>query len=172
MRRYTLCNNCDKPIYLKKGYQTAFEVREHLGEILTLRCPHCGKIRHLPYTRILSESWGPWLAVGIPSAIILGAAALIALLQQAGAGTGAVIWIPLLAIVAHAGWQKVSRMPLNAATTHVDRCVRSATHDGYQLLLSLNLFNTQDDAVSHAYYTEPLLPLVAQYISKNIKQLL
>ena len=51
------------------------------------------------------------------------------------------------------------------------RCVRSVTHDGYQLLLSLNLFDKQDDAAAQAYYSEPLLPLVAQYIRNHIEHL-
>ena len=51
------------------------------------------------------------------------------------------------------------------------RCVRSVTHDVYQLLLSLNLFDKQDDAAAQAYYSEPLLPLVAQYIRNHIEHL-
>ena len=277
MRLYTLCNKCGRPIYLKKGYQTAFEVRDHLGEIIALRCPHCGKTRHLPYTCLWRKTWGPWLTVGILSAIILGATALVALLQQAGASIGAVIWIPFAAMAVYAllakresdavelytrSWEDAPAPRLTAeaaadftdielvdwfdissydditnpyeqviyyatclnyeeapryfewyyyyeanehdtpddgtllyesliavgATCHaeiarqareiylqnraeVERCVRSVTHDGYQLLLSLDLFYAQDDAAAQAYYTEPLLPLVAQYIRNNIEHL-
>lgn len=53
----------------------------------------------------------------------------------------------------------------------VERCVKSATQDGYQLLLSLDLFEAQDDALAQAYYSEPLVPLVAQYIREHIEEL-
>ena len=53
----------------------------------------------------------------------------------------------------------------------VERCVKSATQDGYQLLLSLNLFEAQDDALAQAYRSEPLMPLVAQYIREHIEEL-
>ena len=276
MRLYTICNNCGKPIYLKRGYKTAFEVRDQLGEVITLRCPHCGTTSHRPYTCLWSKTWGPWLTVGILSTIIIGAVALVALLQQAGASTGAVIWIPLLALVVYAllakresdavercdrSFEKAPSPKLTAeaaadftdielidwfnievyeditneyeqvvyyatclnyeeapryfewyyyyeanehdnpddgtllynslvaigATRHaeiarqareiylqhtdqIDQCVRSVTHDGYQLLLSLNLFDKQDDAAAQAYHTELLLPLIAKYIRQHIDQ--
>jgi len=53
----------------------------------------------------------------------------------------------------------------------VERCVKSATQDGYQLLLSLDLFEAQDDALAQAYHSEPLVPLVAQYIREHIEEL-
>ena len=276
MRLYTLCSKCGKPVYLRGGYKTAFEVRDHLGEIITLHCPHCGTTSHRPYTSLWSKTWGPWLTVGILSAIIICAVALVALLQQAGASTAAVIWIPLLALVVYAllakresdaverynrSWEEAPSPRLTAeaaadftdielvdwfnidlyeditneyeqvvyyaaclnyeeapryfewyyyyeanehdnpddgtllynslvaigATRHaeiarqareiylqhtdqIDQCVRSVTRDGYQLLLSLNLFDAQDDAAAQAYYTEPLLPLIAKYIRQHIDQ--
>ena len=277
MRLYTLCNKCGKPIYLKRGYKTAFEVREQLGEIVTLHCPHCGTTSHRPYTCLWSKTWGPWLTVGILSVIILSAVVLVALLQQAGASIGAVIWIPFAAMAAYALLAKresdavehyrrsceeapAPRLTAEAAADftdtelidwfdievyeditnpfeqviyyatclnyeeapryfewyyyyeanehdtpddgtllyeshiavgaarhaeiarqareiylqnrdEIDRCVRSVTHDGYQLLLSLNLFDKQDDDVAQAYYTEPLLPLIAKYIREHIEHL-
>ena len=53
----------------------------------------------------------------------------------------------------------------------VERCVKSAAQDGYQLLLSLDLFEAQDDALAQAYHSEPLVPLVAQYIREHIEEL-
>lgn len=53
----------------------------------------------------------------------------------------------------------------------VERCVKSTTQDGYQLLLSLDLFETQDNALAQAYRSEPLVPLVAQYIREHIAEL-
>lgn len=50
----------------------------------------------------------------------------------------------------------------------VDRCVKSVTQDGYQLLLGLNLFEQQDNALAEAYHTEPLVPLVAAYIRSEL----
>ena len=276
MRLYTLCR-CGKPVYLKKGYKTVFDVREHEGEIVTLHCPHCGTTSHRPYTSLWSKTWGPWLTVGILSAIILGAVALVVLLQHAGASIGAVIWIPFAAMAVYAllakresdaieyynrSWEDAPAPHLTAeaaadftdtelvdwfdieeynqitneqeqvvyyaswfnheeppryfewfyyyeanehktpddgtllynslmavgATHHaeiarqardiylqnrveVERCVRSVTHDGYQLLLSLNLFDKQDDAIAEANSTEPLLPLGAQYIRQHIELL-
>lgn len=277
MRLYTFCNKCNKPIYLKRGYQTAFEVREQLGEIVTLHCPHCGAKLHLPYTSFWCKTWGPWLTAAIMSAIIIVAVALVVLLQQAGADTAAVIWIPFAAMIVYAliakcesdavecynrSWEEAPSPRLTAeaaadftdvelidwfdiaeydqitnepeqvifyaswfnheeppryfewfyyyevnwhdtpddgtllydsliavgATRHAEiakeaqeiylqhrdeiyRCVRSVTHDGYQLLLSLNLFDKQNDATAEANSTEPLLPLVAQYIRQHIDQL-
>ena len=277
MQLYAICNKCGKPIYLKRGYKTAFEVREQLGEIVTLHCPHCGTTFHRPYINLWSKTWGPWLTVGILSAIILGSVALVALLQKAGASIGAVIWIPFAAMAVYAllakresdaierynrSWEDAPAPRLTAeaaadftdielvdwfdieeygqitneqeqvvyyatclnyeeapryfewyyyyeanehdapddgtllyesliavgATRHAEitkeaqeiflqhrdeiyRCVRSVTHDGYQLLLSLNLFDKQDDAAAQAYYSEPLLPLVAQYIRNHIEHL-
>ena len=52
----------------------------------------------------------------------------------------------------------------------VDRCVKSVTGDGYQLLLGLGLFELQDDALAEAYQTEPLVPLVAEYIRNHIER--
>ena len=276
MRLYTLCR-CDKPVYLKKGYKTVFDVRQHEGEIVTLHCPHCGTKLHRPYTSFWCKTWGPWLTVAIMSAIILVSVTLVALLQQAGASTVAVIWIPFAAIgvyvvlakresdaierynrswneapsprltaeaaadftdielvdwfdiaeydqitnepkqvIFYATWLNYEEAPryfewfyyyeVNehdtpddgtllynsliavGATRHaettkeareiylqhrdeIDRCVRSVTHDGYQLLLSLNLFDKQDNAIAEANSTEPLLPLVAQYIREHIDQL-
>ena len=277
MRLYTTCKNCGKPIYLKGGYKTASEVRDHMGEIPTLRCSHCGKTSHLPYTCLWSKTWGPWLTVGILSAFILGAVALAALLQQTGANIATVIWIPFAAMAVYAllakresdavehykrSWEEAPppRLTVEAAAdftdielvdwfdiasydditnpysqviyyatclnyeeapryfewyyyyeanehdtpddgtllyesliavgaarhaetvrqareiylqnrTEIERCVHSVTHDGYQLLLSLNLFDKQDDATAEYYRTEPLLPLVAQYIREHIDQL-
>ena len=262
---------------MKRGYKTAFEVREQFGEIVTLHCPHCGTTFHRPYINLWSKTWGPWLTVGILSAIILGSVALVALLQQAGASISAVIWIPFAAMAVYAllakresdaierynrSWEDAPAPRLTAeaaadftdielvdwfdieeygqitneqeqvvyyatclnyeeppryfewyyyyeanehdtpddgtllyesliavgATRHAEitkeaqeiylqhrdeiyRCVRSVTHDGYQLLLSLNLFDKQDDAAAQAYYSEPLLPLVAQYIRNHIEHL-
>lgn len=277
MRLYTLCNKCGKPIYLKRGYKTAFEVKDRLGEIVTLHCPHCGAKLHRPYTSFWCKTWGPWLTVAIMSAIILVSVTLVALLQQAGASTAAVIWIPFAAIGVYVvlakresdaverdkrSWEEAPSPRLTAeaaadftdielvdwfdiaeynqitnepeqvifyaswfnheeppryfewfyyyevnehdtpddgtllynsliavgATRHaaiakeaieiylqhrdeIYRCVRSVTHDGYQLLLSLNLFDKQDDATAEANSIEPLLPLVAQYIREHIEQL-
>ena len=53
----------------------------------------------------------------------------------------------------------------------VERCVKSVTHDGYQQLLALNLFDKQDNALAQAYHSEPLMPLVADYIRHHITQL-
>ena len=50
----------------------------------------------------------------------------------------------------------------------VDQCVKSVTQDGYQLLLGLNLFEQQDNALAEAYHTEPLVPLVAAYIRSEL----
>ena len=50
----------------------------------------------------------------------------------------------------------------------VDLCVKSVTQDGYQLLLGLNLFEQQDNALAEAYHTEPLVPLVAAYIRSEL----
>lgn len=276
MRLYTLCR-CDKPVYLKKGYKTVFDVRQHEGEIVTLLCPHCGTKLHRPYTSFWCKTWGPLLTVALMSVIILGSVTLVALLQQAGASTAAVIWIPFAAMAVYAllakresdaverydrSWEEAPTPRLTAeaaadftdtelvdwfdieeydqitneqeqvvyyatclnyeeapryfewfyyyeanehktpddgtllynslmavgATHHaeiarqardiylqnraeVERCVRSVTHDGYQLLLSLNLFDKQDNAIAEANSTEPLLPLVAQYIRQHIDQL-
>jgi hypothetical protein len=49
--------------------------------------------------------------------------------------------------------------------------VKSVTHDGYQQLLALNLFDKQDNALAQAYHSEPLMPLVADYIRHHIPQL-
>ena len=276
MRLYTLCR-CGKPVYLKKGYKTVFDVRRHEGEIVTLHCPHCGAKLHRPYTSFWCKTWGPWLTVALMSAVILVSVTLVALLQQAGASTAAVIWIPFAAIGVYVvlakresdaverdkrSWEEAPSPRLTAeaaadftdielvdwfdiveyyqitnepkqvifyatwlnyeeapryfewfyyyevnehdtpddgtllynsliavgATRHaettkeareiylqhrdeIDRCVRSVTHDGYQLLLSLNLFDKQDNAIAEANSTEPLLPLVAQYIREHIEQL-
>ena len=276
MRLYTICKNCGKPIYLKRGYETAFEVKDQLGEIITLHCPHCGTTSHRPYTCLWSKTWGPRLTIGILSAVILCAVALVALLQQAGASTAAVIWIPFAAMAVYAllakresdalerynrSWEEAPSPRLTAeaavdftdielvdwfnielyeditneyeqvvyyanclnyeeapryfewyyyyeanehdtpddgtllynslvaigATRHaeiacqareiylqhtdqIEKSVRSVTHDGYQLLLSLNLFEEQDYAAAQAYYTEPLLPLIAKYIRLHIDQ--
>ncbi|MBQ6068670.1 MAG: hypothetical protein IJK84_04135 [Bacteroidales bacterium] len=275
MRLYTRCT-CGKYIFLNREYKTASDVRQQEGEIVTLRCPHCGAKVHRPYTSFWCKTWGPWLTIGILSAIILGAVALVVLLQQAGASIGAVIWIPLAAlavyaflakhesdsvercnhsfeeapsprltseaaadftdielvdwfdidqydhitnqheqVIFYASWFNYEEAPRYfewyyyyeanehdtpddgsllyqsllavGATRHakivrqareiylqnraeIERCVRSVTHDGYQLLLSLNLFDKQDDATAEAYHTEPLLPLVAQYIREHIDQ--
>ena len=276
MRLYTLCR-CGKPVYLKKEYKTVFDVRQHEGEIVTLHCPHCGAKLHRPYTSFWCKTWGLWLTAALMSALILVSVTLVALLQQAGASTAAVIWIPFAAIGVYAvlakresdaverdkrSWKEAPspRLTVEAAadftdielvdwfdiveydqitneheqvifyatwlnyeeapryfewfyyyeanehdppddgtllydsliavgaTRHaaitkeaqeiylqhrdeIDRCVRSVTHDGYQLLLSLNLFDKQDYAIAEAYRTEPLLPLVAQYIREHIDQL-
>lgn len=50
----------------------------------------------------------------------------------------------------------------------VDQCVKSVTQDGYQLLLGLNLFEQQDNALAETYHTEPLVPLVAAYIRSEL----
>lgn len=50
----------------------------------------------------------------------------------------------------------------------VDQCVKSVTQDGYQLLLGLNLFEQQDNALAEAYRTEPLVPLVAASIRSEL----
>jgi hypothetical protein len=50
----------------------------------------------------------------------------------------------------------------------VDQCVKSVTQDGYHLLLGLNLFEQQDNALAEAYHTEPLVPLVAAYIRSEL----
>lgn len=276
MRLYTLCR-CGKPVYLKKGYKTVFDVRQHEGEIVTLHCPHCGAKLHRPYTSFWCKTWGLWLTVALMSAIILVSVTLVALLQQAGASTAAVIWIPFAAIGVYVvlakresdaverdkrAWEEAPSPRLTAeaaadftdielvgwfdiveyyqitnepkqvifyatwlnyeeapryfewfyyyeanehdtpddgtllynsliavgASRHaeitkeaqkiylqhrdeIDRCVRSVTKDGYQLLLSLNLFDKQDNAIAEANSTEPLLPLVAQYIREHIDQL-
>ena len=53
----------------------------------------------------------------------------------------------------------------------IDQCVRSVTQDGYQTLLALNLFDKQDNATHEAFYSEPLVPLLAQYIRNNLDNL-
>lgn len=53
----------------------------------------------------------------------------------------------------------------------VERCVKSVAQDGYQLLLALNLFGKQDDALAQAYHAEPLVPLVADFIRRHVVQL-
>ena len=53
----------------------------------------------------------------------------------------------------------------------VERCVKSVAQDGYQLLLALNLFGKQDDALAQVYHAEPLVPLVADYIRRHVVQL-
>lgn len=53
----------------------------------------------------------------------------------------------------------------------VERCVKNTAQDGYQLLLALDLFGPQDDALAQAYHAEPLLPLVADYIRHHVAQL-
>lgn len=53
----------------------------------------------------------------------------------------------------------------------VERCVKSVAQDEYQLLLALNLFGKQDDALAQAYHAEPLVPLVADYIRRHVVQL-
>ena len=53
----------------------------------------------------------------------------------------------------------------------IDQCVRSVTQDGYQALLALNLFDKQDNATHEAFYSEPLVPLLAQYIRNNLDNL-
>ena len=232
MQLYAICNKCGKPIYLKRGYKTAFEVREQLGEIVTLYCPHCGTTFHRPYINLWSKTWGPWLTVGILSAIILGSVALVAaprLTAEAAADftdielvdwfdieeygqitneqeqvvyyatclnyeeapryfewfyyyeinwhdtpdDGTLLYESLIAVGAtrHAEITKEAQDIYLQHRDEIYRYVRSVTHDGYQLLLSLNLFDKQDDAAAQAYYSEPLLPLVAQYIRNNIEHL-
>ena len=97
MRLYTTCH-CGHTIRLRGSYPTADEVRRPLGDFVTLHCPHCGQTVHLPYTWIYPVSWGLWGAIGILSAFILGSVAVMALLQNAGADIGAVIWIPIVAL--------------------------------------------------------------------------
>ena len=53
----------------------------------------------------------------------------------------------------------------------IDQCVQSETDDGYQKLLDLNLFDKQDNATHEAFYSEPLVPLLAQYIRNNLDNL-
>lgn len=278
MRLYTTCH-CGHTIRLRGSYPTADEVRRQLGDFVTLHCPHCGQTVHLPYTWIYPVSWGLWGAIGILSAFILGSVAVMALLQNAGADIGAVIWIPIVALAFYvqiakletdtidrfehsrsmspsphltpevaATWSDQALLewydicepedldhanlcerrvyyatilnyeeaprymewfyfyeynynPLPddgtelylslmavGATRHaaivleaqeiylqhkaeVEECVSSVMHDGYQLLLSMNLFERQDDALAFAYLSEPLMPLVAQYIRQHIPQL-
>jgi len=78
----------------------------------------------------------------------------------------------LLAVGAtrHAALVKEAREIYQQHKEEVDRCVKSATRDGYQLLLGLGLFELQDDALAEAYQTEPLVPLVAEYIRNHIER--
>ena len=278
MRLYFFCY-CGHPVRLKGHYNSYSDLRQHQGDFIQLQCPHCHKKSYFPYTSAYPETWGPWLTVAILSAVILASVALTALLQQAGAPTLAVIWIPIAALTlyallakresdsverfnssyAHAPsplltpeiantWSDIDLLdwydidepedinpdnpyertlyyatalnheeaprymewfyyyetnynPLHddgtelyncliavGATHHasivlqarqiyqqhkaeIEQCVRSVTHDGYQLLLSRNLFQQQDDALAQAFLTEPLTPLVAQYIRNHINQL-
>lgn len=271
-----LCH-CGHTIRLKGHYEGVEDLRRRWGDFLKLRCPHCGKTVHLPYTWAYPQTWGPWGTVVILSAFILGSVALMALLQGAGASVGAVIWIPIVALAFYvqiakmesdsverfehskhnaptprltpevaATWGDIdllawydieepeditnlcerviyyatvlhheegprymewfyyyennynphsddgidlySSLMAVGATQHaaiveeareiylqhrdeVERCVKSAAQDGYQLLLSLDLFEAQDDALAQAYRSEPLVPLVAQYIREHIEEL-
>ena len=86
---------------------------------------------------------------------------------------GTLLYESLIAVGAtrHAEITKEAQEIFLQHRDEIYRCVRSVTHDGYQLLLSLNLFDKQDDAAAQAYYSEPLLPLVAQYIRNHIEHL-
>ena len=276
MKLYTLCN-CGKRIYLKGHYATAEEVRSQKGEIITFKCPRCGKTCHQPYTYIWTRTWGPWITVALLAAFVLGGTAIVALLQMAGADIITVIWIPFAALTFFAllakresdavelfkrsldeapfplltaevaadfsdpdliDWFDVeqpnditdeytqvvyyssvlnyleapryfewfyyyeanehntpddgtllynSLVAIGAARhaaiaqeahevylqhrDEIDLCVRSVTDDGYQKLLALNLFDKQDNATHEAFYSEPLVPLVAQYIRDNLDNL-
>ncbi len=277
MRLYTLCNCCGKRIYLKGNFSTAEEVRSQMGEIMTVGCRHCHRRSHLPYTYVWARSWGPWRTVALLSAFVLGATAIVALLQMAGSDLITVIWLPFAALTAYAlmakhesdtvelfnrslqtappprltheaavdfsdpeliDWFDVEH-PNNitseyeqvlyyasvlnheespryfewfyyyeayehntpddgtllynsllavGASRHaaiakeareiylghkddIDMCLHRAKEDGYQQLLAMNLFEQQDDATLQALYSEPLVPLMAQYIRDNLENL-
>lgn len=276
MRLYTLCN-CGKRIYLKGRYATAEEVRSHKGEILTIKCPRCGRTCRQPYTYIFTRTWGPWVTVALLSAFVLGGTAIVALLQMLHVDIITIIWIPIAALTVFALLAKresdavelfkrsldeapFPRLTAEAAadfsdldlvewfdveepnditneytqvvyyssvlnhleapryfewfyyyeaTEHdtpddgtllynslvaigaarhaaivrearevylqhrdeIDLCVRSVNDDGYQKLLALNLFDKQDNATHEALYSEPLVPLLAQYIRNNLDNL-
>ena len=86
---------------------------------------------------------------------------------------GTLLYESLIAVGAtrHAEIARQARDIYLQNRAEVERCVHNVTHDGYQLLLSLNLFDKQDDAAAQAYYTEPLLPLIAKYIRNHIEHL-
>lgn len=276
MRLYTLCN-CGKRIYLKGRYATAEEVRSQKSEILTVKCPRCGRTCRQPYTYIFTRTWGPWVTVALLSAFVLGGTAIVALLQMLHVDIITVIWIPIAALTVFALLAKresdavelfkrsldeapFPRLTAEAAsdfseldlvewfdveepnditneytqvvyyasvlnyleapcyfewfyyyeaTEHdtpddgtllynslvaigaarhaaivqearevylqhrdeIDQCVQSETDDGYQKLLDLNLFDKQDNATHEAFYSEPLVPLLAQYIRNNLDNL-
>lgn len=276
MRLYTLCN-CGKRIYLKGRYATAEDVRSQKGEILTVKCPRCGRTCRQPYTYIFTRTWGPWVTVALLAAFVLGGTAIVALLQMLHVEIITVIWIPFAALTVFAllakresdavehfkhsldeapfphltaeaaadfsdldlvEWFDVgepnditneytqvvyyasvlnyleapryfewfyyyeanehdtpddgtllynSLVAIGAARhaaivqearevylqhqDEIDPCVRSVNDDGYQKLLALNLFDKQDNATHEAFYSEPLVPLLAQYIRNNLDNL-
>ena len=150
MRLFLTCH-CGKRILLKGKYSTADEVRRQRGDFVTLRCPHCGRTVHLPYTWTYPASWGPWGTIGILSAFILGSVALMALLQHAGASDGAVIWISIVALAFYAGIAKIEsdaveqfeRSISNAPTPHLTPDV-AATWDDIDLLSWYDIEEPED----------------------------
>ena len=86
---------------------------------------------------------------------------------------GTLLYNSLVAIGAtsHAAIVQEAREVYLRHRDEIDQCVQSETDDGYQKLLALNLFNKQDNATHEAFYSEPLVPLLAQYIRNNLDNL-